>query len=86
MIELMGFHSKMVGSFYIFSIFGIIDYWTDSWRDYFEETFLRSITVNIDDIEVHIPSLDDLIHNKKATGRIKDLADAEALEARQGTE
>lgn len=48
---------------------------------YFEETFKRSLTLTIEGIEVHIPSLDDLIHNKRTTGRIKDLADAEALEA-----
>ncbi len=46
----------------------------------FEETYLRSISVNIEGIEVHIPSIDDLIHNKKTSGRTKDLADAEALE------
>jgi hypothetical protein len=32
-------------------------------------------------IEVHIPSLDDLVTNKKASGRTKDLADVEALES-----
>ncbi len=46
----------------------------------FEETFRRSISVEIEGIEVHIPCLDDLICNKRATGRTKDLADAEALE------
>ncbi len=46
----------------------------------FEETYRNSILVNIDGIGVHIPSINDLIINKKATGRTKDLADAEALE------
>ncbi len=47
----------------------------------FEETYGRSLSVNIEGIEVHIPSIDDLIRNKKALGRTKDLADAEALES-----
>ena len=47
----------------------------------FEETFARSISVDIDGINVHIPSIDDLIRNKKASGRTKDLADAETLES-----
>ena len=46
----------------------------------FEHTYQNSVLVNIDGIDIHIPSIDDLIINKKATGRIKDLADAEALE------
>jgi hypothetical protein len=46
----------------------------------FEETFGRSLAVNLDGVEVCIPSLDDLIRNKRASGRTKDLADAEALE------
>ena len=37
-------------------------------------------------IEVHILSLDDLIRNKRASGRTKDLADAEALEDLQSSE
>jgi len=45
----------------------------------FEDTYARSLSVNIEGIEVHIPSLDDLICNKRAVGRT-DLADAEALE------
>ena len=46
----------------------------------FENTYQNSVLTTIDGIEVHIPSIDDLIINKKATGRTKDLADAEALE------
>jgi len=47
----------------------------------FEEAFSRSAVVVIEGLEVHIPSVDDLIRNKRASGRTKDLADAEALEA-----
>lgn len=47
----------------------------------FEETYRNSIPINIDGIEVHIPSIEDLILNKKASGRTKDLADVEALES-----
>ncbi len=46
----------------------------------FEEAFEHSLILDIEGIEVHIPSLTDLIRNKKACGRTKDLADAEALE------
>jgi predicted nucleotidyltransferase len=46
----------------------------------FEETFERSMAIAIDGIEVHIPSIDDLICNKRASARTKDIADAEALE------
>ena len=52
----------------------------------FEKTYQRSITVNIEGIEMHIPSIDDLIHNKKASGRTKDLADAEVLESIKNSE
>lgn len=58
-----------------------IDILTTASGLHFEETFARSLTVDIEGIEVHIPSLDDLIRNKRTTGRTKDLADAEALEA-----
>jgi hypothetical protein len=52
----------------------------------FDETYKRSLIVNIEGIEVNIPSIDDLIHNKRAVGRTRDLADAEALESLKATE
>ncbi len=47
----------------------------------FEPAYRNSIPVTIEGIEVRIPSIDDLICNKKATGRTRDLADVEALES-----
>jgi hypothetical protein len=47
---------------------------------HFEEAYSNSMAVEIDGIEVHIPSLADLIRNKRASGRTRDLADAETLE------
>jgi hypothetical protein len=46
----------------------------------FTEAFANSSVIDIDGLDVHIPSVDDLIRNKKASGRTKDLADVEALE------
>jgi len=57
-----------------------IDIITDATGLDFQETYRRSILTTIDDIEVRIPSIDDLIRNKRATGRLKDLADAGELE------
>ena len=53
---------------------------------HFEEAYERSQPVNIEGIEVHILSIEDLIHIKRATGRTKDLADAEALESLRNSE
>jgi hypothetical protein len=47
----------------------------------FEDAYGQSLLLNIEGIELHIPSIDDLIRNKKAVGRTKDLADVEALES-----
>ncbi len=52
----------------------------------FEKTFERAIAVEIEGITVRIPSVDDLIRNKRASGRTKDLADVEALEELQNSE
>lgn len=46
----------------------------------FDATFSSAIEVQIDDVVLRIPSTEDLIRNKRASGRTRDLADAEALE------
>jgi hypothetical protein len=46
----------------------------------FEEAFAHSEIINIEKIPVHVLSLPDLIINKRASGRTKDLADVEVLE------
>ena len=46
----------------------------------FDETIERAIEVEIEGLKVLIPSVSDLIVNKKATGRTKDLADVETLQ------
>ncbi|GHV91061.1 hypothetical protein AGMMS50268_15640 [Spirochaetia bacterium] len=46
----------------------------------FEDAFSRSILVDIDGIQVHVISKEDIIINKRASGRTKDLADIEMLE------
>ncbi len=52
----------------------------------FSQCYERSIVVDIDGIECRLPSIDDLIRNKRASGRTKDLADAEALESLKDSE
>lgn len=52
----------------------------------FDEAFSRAMAVDIEGLEVHIPSVADLIVNKRASGRTKDLADAEALENLESSE
>lgn len=52
----------------------------------FEQTSSRATTVEIEGIVVRMPSIADLIRNKRASGRTKDIADAEALEELAGSE
>jgi hypothetical protein len=52
----------------------------------FDQASSRASTVEIEGIAVRIPSIADLICNKRASGRTKDLADAEALEELTGSE
>ena len=47
----------------------------------YQDAFTRALPVDVDGIPVRILSVEDLIINKRALGRTKDLADAEALEA-----
>ena len=48
----------------------------------FEECFPHRTIFQIDDIPVSLISLVDLIKNKEASGRLKDLADVEELKKR----
>lgn len=48
----------------------------------FEECYAKRTIFHIDEIPVNLIGLDDLIKNKKASGRLKDLADVEKLEIR----
>jgi len=45
----------------------------------FEDCFKKREIIKIDDIDVHVISLEDLKKNKKASGRHKDLDDLENL-------
>lgn len=52
----------------------------------FEPAYQNSIPLNIEGIAVRVPSIDDLILNKKAIGRTRDLADVEVLESLKNRE
>lgn len=52
----------------------------------FDEAFARAAETVIEGIPVHILSVDDLIQNKRSTGRTKDLADIEILESARNSE
>jgi hypothetical protein len=52
----------------------------------FDEVYAHSIQTDVEGIAIHIPSLDDLIRNKKATGRARDMADVEVLEKIKNSE
>ena len=45
-----------------------------------DECYLRKETINVEDVNISVISRDDLIINKKASGRSMDIADAEKLE------
>ena len=50
----------------------------------FEDAFVRSQMIEVENIPIHVLSIPDLIINKQTTGRTKDLADAEMLKDGQG--
>ena len=45
-----------------------------------DDCYLRKETINVDGTDIFIISKDDLIKNKRASGRAMDIADAEKLE------
>ena len=47
---------------------------------HFDDCYSRRDLILVDDVEIAVISKDDLIRNKKATGRTQDMADAEKLE------
>ena len=47
----------------------------------FESAFAKRKLVNVEGVNVPVISLDDLIANKQATGRMQDLADIEKLQS-----
>ena len=46
----------------------------------FEDCLKRRDIVSVDDIEISLISFEDLLKNKRASGRSQDIADVEALE------
>ena len=46
----------------------------------YEDAVRRAVTMQVDGLTIKVISLDDLIANKRATGRPKDLVDAMTLE------
>ncbi len=52
----------------------------------FDQALAHSSKVTLEGVDIQIPSIDDLIRNKRASGRTKDLADVEALESLRNSE
>ena len=46
----------------------------------FEEVWKQAIYANLDGLPVRFPDLGSLLKNKRASGRVKDLADVDELE------
>jgi len=61
-----------------------IDVCTDIDGVRFEEAWPRRSVHQVEGVDVPVIGADDLIANKKATGRLQDLADVEALERLRG--
>ena len=52
----------------------------------FEQAYANKRTVTVEGVEVPVISVGDLIANKRASGRLQDLADIEKLESAVGRE
>ncbi len=57
-----------------------IDILTEASGLQFDAAFENAAIAGIEGLPIHIPFIDDLIRNKTASGRTKDMPDAEALE------
>jgi hypothetical protein len=74
-------HFKEPGNFFRMGRAPIqIDIITEASGIDIKDCYSRKNIITIDDIDVPIISKEDLIKNKKASGRLQDLADAESLE------
>jgi len=58
-----------------------IDLLTDATGVEFEACYQQKVQVDIDGLSINFIDLENLIQNKRASGRTQDLADAENLEA-----
>lgn len=45
----------------------------------FDACWSRRVTLDLDGLRLNLISLDDFVTNKRASGRVKDLADLESL-------
>ena len=52
----------------------------------FEQAFANRKFVTLEGVEIPVISMNDLIANKRASGRLQDLADIEKLESTKGQE
>ncbi len=57
-----------------------IDLLTQATGVNFEECYLKKIELKLEDVVINFIDLENLIKNKKATGRLQDLADIEKLQ------
>jgi hypothetical protein len=74
-------HFKKQGNFFRMGRSPVqIDIITDAAGIDIKECYKRRMIVDIEGTEISVISREDLIKNKRATGRIQDLADAQTLE------
>ena len=74
-------HFKKTGNFFRMGRSPVqIDIITDAAGIDIKECYKRRMTIVVDKTEIPLISREDLIKNKRATGRIQDMADAETLE------
>lgn len=74
-------HFKEEGNFFRMGRSPIqIDIITDASGIDMKECYSRRNYINVDGVDISLISKEDLIMNKKASGRLRDLADVESLE------